>query len=127
MNVEVVENTLADERFSRGLTIRPRAIGARPPVGKRSTRLSLRRRGHRVSCPSKIVVERGLSFRRPIETVLFDSPGRPAARANHVGTVAVVPSDALAVRVDLSRFSVPHKASSASCFCGLSSVSKRLY
>jgi len=23
--------------------------------------------------------------------------------------------------------SVPHKASSASCFCGLSSVSKRLY
>ena len=26
-----------------------------------------------------------------------------------------------------NRFSVPHKASSASCFCGLSSVSKRLY
>jgi len=25
------------------------------------------------------------------------------------------------------RDSVPHKASSASCFCGLSSVSKRLY
>jgi len=28
---------------------------------------------------------------------------------------------------DLDRDSVPHKASSASCFCGLSSVSKRLY
>jgi hypothetical protein len=27
----------------------------------------------------------------------------------------------------LLRASVPHKASSASCFCGLSSVSKRLY
>jgi len=27
----------------------------------------------------------------------------------------------------LDPYSVPHKASSASCFCGLSSVSKRLY
>jgi len=27
----------------------------------------------------------------------------------------------------VKRVSVPHKASSASCFCGLSSVSKRLY
>ncbi|WP_049905505.1 hypothetical protein [Halorubrum californiense] len=28
---------------------------------------------------------------------------------------------------ELRRVSVPHKASLASCFCGLSSVSKRLY
>jgi hypothetical protein len=27
----------------------------------------------------------------------------------------------------VEEYSVPHKASSASCFCGLSSVSKRLY
>jgi len=31
------------------------------------------------------------------------------------------------VRDALYSNSVPHKASSASCFCGLSSVSKRLY
>nr|WP_236996083.1 hypothetical protein [Halorubrum lacusprofundi]AQM75310.1 hypothetical protein [Halorubrum lacusprofundi] len=36
-------------------------------------------------------------------------------------------SDALHWAVELARESVPHKASSASCFCGLSSVSKRLY
>ncbi|SEJ26681.1 hypothetical protein SAMN05444271_13732 [Halohasta litchfieldiae] len=44
-----------------------------------------------------------------------------------IRTDILVSNELFVDNIQSKRISVPHKASSASCFCGLSSVSKRLY